>query len=200
LKQALESIAHVYIYVCCFSQEGDLLSQWRAYCRDGGGVSLGFDPIELRGIAAAQGFTLVKCIYDERQAIALINGLIQDAVVARRAGIPLDKISETFIGLFLQIAPAIKHGSFWEEREWRLVSSPKRMDDPRGRYREGDTLITPFFDLGLVPAGGRMRLVEAYIGPTRHADTIATTAIGNFLRSQQVDCRVVRPTRTPFRP
>jgi hypothetical protein len=53
LRQALDSIASVYIYVCCFSEEGDLLSQWRAYCRNGGGVSLGFDPMDLRTIGAA---------------------------------------------------------------------------------------------------------------------------------------------------
>jgi hypothetical protein len=158
LRQALDSIARVHIYVCCFSEEGDLLSQWRAYCRDGGGVSLGFDPMELRSIGASQGFTLVKCIYDAGRAIALINGLIQDAVAARRADIPLDK-----------------------------------------RYREGDTLITPFFDLSLVSGGGRMRLVETYAGPSRHPGVVTTTALTNFLISQQVDCRGVRPTHTPFR-
>lgn len=198
LKQALESIAGVNLYVCCFSEDGDRLSQWRAYCRDGGGVSLGFDPIELRRLAAAQDFTLVKCIYDPTNAMALIKEVIQDAIVARRAGIPLDKIAETFIGWLLQIALAIKHWSFSEEREWRLVSWAKGMDDPRVGYREGDTLITPFFDLSLAGADGRMRLVEACTGPSRHAE-LATTTVSNCLRSQQIDCPVVRPTITPFR-
>jgi DUF2971 family protein len=198
LKQALQSIARVNIYVGCFSEDGDRLSQWRAYCRDGGGVSLGFDPVELRALAAAQGFTLVKCIYDPTTAMAVIHELIQDAIVAHEAGVPLDKISETFIGWLYQIAPAIKHWSFSEEREWRLVSWPKRMDDPRVRYREGDTLITPSFDLSLVGADGRMRLVEAYTGPSRYAELAATT-VSNFLHSQQIECRLVRPTITPFR-
>lgn len=30
-------------YICCFSQQSDVLSQWRAYASDGHGVSLGFD-------------------------------------------------------------------------------------------------------------------------------------------------------------
>lgn len=30
-------------YICCFSQKGDVLSQWRAYASDGHGVSIGFD-------------------------------------------------------------------------------------------------------------------------------------------------------------
>ena len=125
LRRTIDSIVtEIYIFVCCFSEEGDLLSQWRAYCPQGGGVSLGFDPIELRDIASGQGFTLVKCIYDESRAIALLNAIIQDAVVSRQAGTPLEKISQSFLGWFFQIAPAIKNRSFWEEREWRLLPSP----------------------------------------------------------------------------
>lgn len=30
-------------YICCFSRNGDVLSQWRAYAADGCGISLGFD-------------------------------------------------------------------------------------------------------------------------------------------------------------
>ena len=29
-------------YICCFSGDGDLLSQWRAYADDGKGISIGF--------------------------------------------------------------------------------------------------------------------------------------------------------------
>jgi len=31
-------------YIACFSEKGDLLSQWRAYADDGEGVAIGFDP------------------------------------------------------------------------------------------------------------------------------------------------------------
>lgn len=30
-------------YICCFSKEGDILSQWRAYANDGRGISIGFN-------------------------------------------------------------------------------------------------------------------------------------------------------------
>lgn len=94
----------------------------------------------------------MKCIYDESRAIALLNAIIQDAVVSRQAGTPLEKISQSFLGWFFQIAPAIKNRSFWEEREWRLVSLPKWTRDQRVRYREGDTLITPYFEVGFLTA------------------------------------------------
>lgn len=31
-------------YICCLSQSGDILSQWRAYAQDGHGIAIGFDP------------------------------------------------------------------------------------------------------------------------------------------------------------
>src|SRR3954470_9187707 len=30
------------VFICCFSEDGDLLSQWRAYTDDGRGVAIGF--------------------------------------------------------------------------------------------------------------------------------------------------------------
>lgn len=34
-------------YICCLSQSGDILSQWRAYAQDGHGIAIGFDPNKL---------------------------------------------------------------------------------------------------------------------------------------------------------
>lgn len=35
-------------YICCFSADGDILSQWRAYANDGKGVSIGFNIEKLK--------------------------------------------------------------------------------------------------------------------------------------------------------
>lgn len=35
-------------YICCFSGEGDLLSQWRAYADDGQGISVGFKKSQIK--------------------------------------------------------------------------------------------------------------------------------------------------------
>lgn len=57
-------------FALCLSEEGDLLSQWRAYARDGTGVSIGFAPKELivdHGAVnfGAQYFELTKVEYGE---------------------------------------------------------------------------------------------------------------------------------------
>lgn len=45
----INKAAHIYNvskfspYICCFSEDGDLLSQWRGYASDGHGFAIGFD-------------------------------------------------------------------------------------------------------------------------------------------------------------
>src|SRR3972149_5919227 len=53
-------------YVACFSEDGDSLSQWRAYCPKTGGFSIGFDDEYLRSLASDQSYELKECGYDEK--------------------------------------------------------------------------------------------------------------------------------------
>ena len=52
------------IFVASFSEQGNLLSQWRAYSPLGKGVSLGFDPQCLDTMAQQQDYKIGKCVYD----------------------------------------------------------------------------------------------------------------------------------------
>ena len=48
-QDAINKVANTYNiskfspYICCFSEDGDLLSQWRGYASDGHGFAIGFD-------------------------------------------------------------------------------------------------------------------------------------------------------------
>lgn len=55
-------------YICCFSKEGDLLSQWRAYANDGKGFSIGFDIKKLdEYISEEKTITLEEVNYIEEK-------------------------------------------------------------------------------------------------------------------------------------
>ena len=65
-----------YVCVASFSEVGDALSQWRGYCPNGAGYSIGFVTQDLVGEAARQGFSLARCLYDEesqREAILQVT-------------------------------------------------------------------------------------------------------------------------------
>ena len=47
-------------YICCFSGDGDLLSQWRAYADDGKGISIGFKKSQIREMLKQMEIELVN--------------------------------------------------------------------------------------------------------------------------------------------
>src|SRR5262249_52684615 len=65
-------------YVACFTTQGNLLSQWRGYTPPAKGVSVGFDPSALCGIAESQqpGFRFGKCIYDRNEKLDILTPVI----------------------------------------------------------------------------------------------------------------------------
>lgn len=118
-------------YLFCLSEEGDQLSQWRAY--GGGMYCVGFD---WQALEKATGSELFKVDYDQepRQSeISTIEGSLR-----RFAKHGIDgEVLEYGAGEFMLQIPfrrfvATKHPGFQEEKEWRLV-----------RRGEGD--ISPSF-------------------------------------------------------
>ena len=96
------------IYVFSLSKRKDLLSQWRAYCPNGG-VSIGFSKRVLEIFAKQQRFELVKCIYSrEKQKERLIAAIEETERPDYRA--------------ILGVLAAFKHYGFEEEEEYRLIS------------------------------------------------------------------------------
>ena len=73
-------------FIACFSERGDMLSQWRAYTADGTGVAIGFKtdhftfgkPFDTYGIYAqsAPYTTLRKVSYDEHKQKELVKSVI----------------------------------------------------------------------------------------------------------------------------
>lgn len=116
-------------YVTCFSLEGDLLSQWRAYADDGKGIAIGFDLnnlieafkpkatgmlIEYNKSVQKQAVkkivkTTVDFYYSKLPLLEKINQKNIYKVIAQEA----NEVFNKYIGQF-------KHNSFQEEREFRF--------------------------------------------------------------------------------
>ena len=60
-------------FVCSFSEERDLLSQWRGYCKNGSGYSLGFALSSLQSCVKRAGFAIKPCVYDRQKQIDAIR-------------------------------------------------------------------------------------------------------------------------------
>lgn len=144
-------------YVCCFSKESDLLSQWRAYGQDGYGVSLGIDIKKLKDSKCHQihmndgrkySATLKypdNILYNEEETGDVIylnaNNTIGKKYIKEvfdRIKNNLDKgmdINNIKIGIAVDIKDMIifKNIYFREEKEYRIECNPELLYDERNR-------------------------------------------------------------------
>ena len=179
------------VFACSFSEDGDDLNQWRAYCPNGG-VSIGFPRQDLNDIAETQpGTGFVRCVYDENEQRSLIREAISRAVEAKPGGGIASKIlpeeRPQWCAVFLQFLLAekpIKDPTFEGEREWRWIQfpepgirrepEPKEKDaeivtDPVG-FRTRDGLIIPYWKFKLNPYNDMKiwRNCQITVGPNPH--------------------------------
>ena len=175
IQNALSKIPEIStnsIFVCSFSEVSDLLSQWRGYCSNGNGFSIGFEiPDFIPSIFSIQGFFLHKCVYDVAQQRQLLNSFFDEFItryIERKKGnlnIDLSTFYSMTLMNYVNLAAEIKHPSFQEEKEWRLISLPIIFNDTRIKYRQGRISIIPYVEISLIGEEKEMSLPEIWIWP-----------------------------------
>ena len=143
-------------YVISFSQERDLLSQWRAYCGDSGGYSIGFPSLQLINMARNQNFMLTKCIYDHNEISRITVELLMTFVSifnARRETEDekqlIQNLSVEYGRILARIGAIMKNPAFSEEQEWRLISWQLAGNHPSIDYRGSSKGIIPYYKFPL---------------------------------------------------
>ncbi len=168
------------LFGASFRSNGNLLSQWRSYSALGKGVSLGFSPDHIVQCAQNQSFQVGKCIYDpteQRHLIQQIVDAVEAMAEAHNAAGDTDRnrAPHVYQGVFqkiesdlLRITALLKHPSFQEEEEWRIVS-PVITDYVASAvlFREGASMLVPYFEFKLTLAPEQpMCLEHIFLGPT----------------------------------
>jgi hypothetical protein len=198
-----ESIESVNVCVCSFSENGDLLSQWRAYGGGSGGYSIAFNGRFLRQICDHEDCWLVPCQYSELDQRQLIKALLEDVLHENLNYVPEDEADGSPVGGNLvaylnRYAPILKHSSFDEEREWRVVSRPLSCKHERFGYRPGSSMLIPYFRIALEHTGCKFQIEKVIAGPTPHTDQ-ARHSVRGFLVKRDLRNAIVENSRTPFR-
>lgn len=165
------------LFGASFRSNGNLLSQWRGYSAVGKGASLGFNADHVRHCAAEQNFKLGQCVYERAEQRRLIAQVVDavDTLAAKTGVIAGDEEPGQYFGLFehletdlLRIAAILKHPSFEEEQEWRLVSPViSNYREASVYFREGRTMLVPYMKFSLVHDDrAAIALDHIYVGPT----------------------------------
>jgi hypothetical protein len=198
------------IFAGSFTENGNLLSQWRGYCPHGQGVSMGFHPERLAESAAAQSFLLGRCIYaqDDQQRIA--SAMVEAIIAAAKAQgkSPPNKAppTQSYHGVFQQLedpiltaAALVKNPAFSEEQEWRVVSpSLSNYVVPPIHYRAGASMLVPYLEFELPKdSAGLTQMTDLWIGPTPTMN-LSMRSLGMYLR-KRANCPLLRNCQIPFR-
>ena len=185
VEENLESIYKSSRYIACFSNNGDLLSQWRAYGNQGKGIALGFDTYNINDFA--DGY--VNGMYIEyreelqKNIIQEIIKIILDYFENIKDFLDWGKydseflISNCIIQFLEEFISAFKHPSFSEEKEFRLEykidKNINKEDNNKLLFRSNGNLIIPFFKLKYIDkkdnlsiTNRKLPLEKIIIGPS----------------------------------
>jgi hypothetical protein len=195
LVQIFASPLHTFgqPFIVSFCEDGDLLSQWRAYGRTSG-FSLAFSPLSQADevqLISKDGFrTMVKrVVYDHvkqrarlrfllKHLIKLVNGFSFAPTPSQGASAHVE-LSLLLILEMTDWACAVKHRAFSEEKEWRIITYPKgatlvgaRPENYEGvSVRPTSKLLLPY--MILEPSRKRLPLIEIRCGPSEFQEQSA---------------------------
>lgn len=203
IESRLGGIQKIHIFIVSLTEEGDLLSQWRGYCSNGPGYSIGFSKLEISNLSKQQGFAFNPCIYDWQQQRQVIDAPLKRAeelVLSAVSNAPniIDNAVNRFIYEFVHIAPLLKHRAFSEEKEWRIVSGPVPCTDSRWKTRAGHSTIIPYIEFNLVTNDGSTPIRNVVVGPGLDKE-LASDAISSFLTQNGIKKWSVTFSQVPYR-
>ncbi len=156
MKENIDLLYKSEKYVTCFSKDGDLLSQWRAYGNNGKGISIGFEFSDLTD-SFDKYLTGTHIEYDETTQIESIKEYINLIIEFYKKiednydwnGQDFDNlVAKLIITFFNNVIYSFKHPSFIDEREYRLqLEIDNKMynkDDIDLKFRATENLIIPY--------------------------------------------------------
>lgn len=132
LEGLRKGIADLDTYAVSLSADGDLLPQWRAYCRNGRGVSVG---VRFEALRQRTSMIFMRVIYDEGEQRQFIRDMLdvfrKPLLAARHDEAKLDPLVRKLALYLAIIRSALKSAAYESEREYRLLDLlPNKLDEP----------------------------------------------------------------------
>lgn len=202
LREQLGAANGDQVYICCFCEKDNLLSQWRGYAENGGGVSIEFDPVGFEAVAGQDCqhglMRLWKVFYNLDQQ----RKIILDAVnYPYWPSANEDERIRYVVDALQFFMPTFKKLDFSEEQERRLIFTPYAMADPKPNFRTRRGLLVPYFSLKeLAPTVGGFKLPikGVLVGPGLHRE-LNVESCKMMLAKHQYTNVPVQASTTPYR-
>jgi hypothetical protein len=154
------------VYVTCFCESGDLLSQWRGYGSDHGyAIEFNRDALAELALPPYDAPNLVRVRYGDEAAKDVLDDALKHMRSDANLGHPGVHSYYMARDLTSKLA-TIKHPGFSEEREWRLIATFEADDPALVRFRATPVAVAPYIELR-VPTDA---VISIRVGPGRHVD------------------------------
>lgn len=199
------------MFVTCFCEDGDLLSQWRAYGQMGAGYALGVDILAM----PSTDVRLVKVDYDREKQRNLLRQVLDgglaamenapDEVVRPRSFVPgrlavsYETLGDMLTANLWEYFVSMKDTAFREENEWRLVwTNPVWMSEVAYRVK-GGSLLAPYVKVPLRPHRQTASPVkEVVLGPGV-SSRMSAMVTNHFLYENRHEEAKVKMSTVPLR-
>jgi hypothetical protein len=204
------------IYVACFSEEPDLLSQWNGYASLGQGYAIGFDAGELSRFKRKFPFVhiaLHKVVYQRAQQSEIVHahlsrtlstcvGLLRDHPESE--DVICSAGSATLSQVLRHKAIFFKDDAFQEEREWRAIyvnDEGSAEGRQRVEFRVSGGHIVPYLPLDIGPSAQKkswtLPIAEIVLGP-RVSKPRIEKSIRLICKNQGIAVPELRMSRIPL--
>jgi hypothetical protein len=216
--------AHPPLFVCSFStgQDGDDLTQWRAYAPKGG-YAIGFPIADLHTYAGILRFDLLQCEYGTAGTQVAAEGIVKiigeilkmaGGIKGFRSQFPFkDPSKDGLLALLLNFIVRYKHNAFSAENEWRLVHRLEPGEQEGFRMSSNDLVPYVAFSLKNDKPWKNTQIeklwkkVQIVVSPcSPDAGELRRESVRAFLESElrkhnlPTDCgKSVRLSRAPYR-
>lgn len=203
-KMAMDSLDKLHFYVACFSEHGDLLSQWRGYAQDGEGVSIGFNREHLFRCLATQSKMVARPVeYADKLGDLNSTGEAYKAfsTILTHGAAPGDTVIQTLA----KIRWAIKRKAYQEEKEHRLIltyAPPTSTSEPLGntkvkrQFFGAKTELRDYVEVEFDSADWASLIPEVIIGPKNRTDR---TVLEDFLAANGLQKTRIRNSAAHYR-
>ncbi len=141
------------VYICCFCEKDNLLSQWRSYGENGSGISIGFDPYGFTRFTGPDLPTdeiglmrLWKVFYKDEVKKDIVEKAL-DMNFEGYSNDPENRTVQTAAESIHFFMPTFKDKDFAEENERRLIFTPSKDCQVLPSYRFGREMLVPYYSL-----------------------------------------------------
>lgn len=203
-----------HLFLVPFSEADDLFKQEDSCATRGVGISLGFGFDVLSKACAAQGFSLVRCIYNESEKVAVVRDLVDQCLGRLRARpvvLPLkqdqqfdaDMIADLSEIIILGLS-AFKSSAVSKGKEWRAVKFLNRIDPKISaiKVQVNSEVVIPHLEFKLPTVDGFLQRPSSW--HVHSADGSANAGAVSLLLSLHCrvrgdDVTVKSPSQAPLR-